>query len=215
MTYDSLSERRDGQVGKPAPRTSLARLLAGLAGISESAYLAVVSSSQSLHETGTGGHSLLTLLALFAVAFGAYLVAIRIANRAPQNGRLLSLIVGAGIVFRLTLLFSDPIEEIDLYRYLWDGSVLNQGVSPFRYSPHQVLAAQSESDLPDELARLVRLRDKCAGDDDNPEKGSFRRAADDLSPCEPSGVWRMCLVDAAHCAALRTHDFDEGVVCRV
>src|SRR4029077_9579631 len=45
------------------------------------------------------------------------------------------------------------------YRYLWDGSVATQGVSPFRYSPHQVLAAESGSDLPNELARLVRLRD--------------------------------------------------------
>ncbi|MBI3863080.1 MAG: hypothetical protein HY290_14405 [Planctomycetia bacterium] len=134
-------------------------VLAGLACISELAYLAVVSSSQSLHETGTGGHSLLTLLALIAATFGVYLFAISIAARAPQDRRLFWLIVGSGIAFRITLLLSDPIEEIDLYRYLWDGSATIQGVSPFRYSPHQVLAASAESDLPDDLARLVRLRD--------------------------------------------------------
>jgi len=133
--------------------------LAGLALISELAYLAVVFSSQSLHETGTGGHSLLTLLALFAGTFGVYLLAIRIASLAPQDGRLTWLIVGSAVMFRLTLLFSDPIEEIDLYRYLWDGSVTIQGISPFRYSPHQVLAAATEAELPDDLARLVSLRD--------------------------------------------------------
>jgi hypothetical protein len=133
--------------------------LAVLALVSELAYLTVVASSQSLHEAGTGGHSLLTLLALFAGTFGAYLLAIRIAVRAPQDRRLVWLIVGSGTIFRLTLLLSDPIEEIDLYRYLWDGSVTIQGVSPFRYSPHQVLAVSSDSDLPEDLARLVRLRD--------------------------------------------------------
>lgn len=130
-----------------------------LAGISELAYLAVVISSQSLHETGTGSHSLLILLALFAGAFAAYLIAIRIAGRVRQDGRLVLLIVGAGVLFRLTLLVSDPIEEIDLYRYLWDGSVITQGVSPFRYTPQQVLAASVNDDLPQDLARLVRLRD--------------------------------------------------------
>lgn len=139
-------------------RRSLA-VLAGLAFVSELAYLAVVSSSQSLHETGTGGQSLLTLLALFAGTFGIYLFAIRIAGRAPQDGRLFWTIVASGLIFRLTLLLSDPIEEIDLYRYLWDGSVVTQGVSPFRYSPHQVLAASADADLPDDLARLVKLRD--------------------------------------------------------
>jgi hypothetical protein len=130
-----------------------------LACISELVYLAVVFSSQSLHETGTGSHSLLTLLALFAAAFGAYLIAIRIASRAQEDGRLVVLIVGTGVLFRLTLLVSDPIEEIDLYRYLWDGSVVTQGVSPFRYTPQQVLAASVDDDLPEDLARLVRLRD--------------------------------------------------------
>src|SRR5260221_3917271 len=91
-------------------------VLPGLAVISELAYLAIVFSSQSLHETGTGGHSLLTLLALFAGTFGIYLYAIWIAGRVRHDGRLLWLIAGSGVIFRLTVLFSDPIEEIDLYR---------------------------------------------------------------------------------------------------
>ncbi|MBW3599467.1 MAG: hypothetical protein KY475_19620, partial [Planctomycetes bacterium] len=100
------------------------------------------------------------LLALFALQFGLYLGAIWLARRARQDGRLLALIVAAAVAFRVTLLFSDPIEEIDLYRYLWDGAVATEGVSPFRYSPYQVLAAPADADLPSDLARLVKLRDR-------------------------------------------------------
>jgi hypothetical protein len=133
--------------------------LAGLAAISWAAYLAIVLSAQSLHEAGSGRHSLLVLLALFCVAFVCYLAAIRVALRAAQTRRLLALIVTTAILFRVTLLFSRTIEEIDLYRYLWDGAVSTQGVNPFRYAPQQVLAATDDGSLPDDLARLVRLRD--------------------------------------------------------
>jgi hypothetical protein len=81
------------------------------------------------------------------------------ASRARQDGRLLAVIVVASVAFRITLLFSDPIEEIDLYRYLWDGSATLAGVDPFRYSPAEVLAPSEGSDLSPDLARLAALRD--------------------------------------------------------
>lgn len=122
-------------------------------------YLAVAFSARSLHEAGSGDHALLTLLALFGVAFGLHLVALRIAIRLPDGRSLLAIVWVGAVVFRLTLLLSDSIEEIDLYRYVWDGAVSTQGISPFRYSPQQVLAASADDALPDDLARLVRLRD--------------------------------------------------------
>jgi hypothetical protein len=130
-----------------------------LALVSALAYAGVALSGQSLHEEGRADHSLLSILALFGVAFGCYLIAIRVAVRAPQDGPLLGLIVLAAVIFRLTLLASDPIEEIDLYRYLWDGQVSKSGVDPFRYSPAQVLVASPGDALPEDLARLVSLRD--------------------------------------------------------
>src|SRR4051812_8047011 len=123
--------------GAPLGRKRLAPLgiLAMLALVSALAYLAIALSGQSLHEEGRTDHSLLSVLAFFALTFGCYLAAIRVAVRARQDGQLLGLIVLAAVIFRLTLLFSDPIEEIDLYRYLWDGLVSKSGVDPFRYSP--------------------------------------------------------------------------------
>jgi hypothetical protein len=134
--------------------------LAGLGCVSWLAYLAIAFSAQSLHEAGSGRQSLLGLLALFGCAFACYIAAIRLALRAPQTRPLLILIVIAGILCRVTLLFSNSIEEIDLYRYLWDGAVVTQGVSPFRYAPQQVLAATDDGTLPPDLERLVRLRDE-------------------------------------------------------
>ena len=61
------------------------------------------------------------------------------------------------IVFRAIMIGSLPIQEVDLYRYLWDGTVACQGISPFQYSPASVLSAiNSPSDDPD-LAHLANL----------------------------------------------------------
>jgi len=69
------------------------------------------------------------------------------------------LIVGAAIVFRMTMLFSIPIQEVDIYRYFWDGTVTSQGISPFRYPPAQVLAADANDSTDPQLQRLTNLRD--------------------------------------------------------
>jgi len=136
--------------------------LSVLALASLGAYAAVARVGRSLHAAGPGGLPLPAILGLFGVAFGGYAAAIRVAVGARQDGRLLALIVAASVAFRITLLFSDPIAEVDLYRYLWDGSATLAGVDPFRYSPAEVLAAPARGPLPADLARLVALRDGSA-----------------------------------------------------
>ena len=79
---------------------------------------------------------LATVLLVFAMMFGVYLVALRAAIHADQDPR--AIIIGFAVLFRITLLPSEPIQEIDIYRYVWDGLVAQQGVSPFRFSPQQV-----------------------------------------------------------------------------
>ena len=102
---------------------------------------------------------ILAVLALFGVAIACYFVAIRFALRAPQDRRLLLAIPVPGIAFRAIMLPSVPIQEIDIYRYLWDGQVTAHRISPFRYSPQQVLDASVDRPLPGDLGELVRLRD--------------------------------------------------------
>ncbi|QDU98996.1 hypothetical protein [Lignipirellula cremea] len=102
---------------------------------------------------------ILALLVLFAAAFLAYLMAIRLASRAAPGRRLMGLIVGSAVLFRVVLLFSAPIQEVDIYRYLWDGAASCAGVNPFRYSPQQVRLADSLPPDDPALVRLVAVRD--------------------------------------------------------
>ncbi len=45
-------------------------------------------------------------------------------------------IFSAAIVCRLVLLFTEPVLENDYFRYLWDGHVFSQGISPYAYAPN-------------------------------------------------------------------------------
>ena len=97
------------------------------------------------------------VLLLFGLAFAIYLISIQIASRTRHDPRMIWLIVGAAVVFRLTVFFSLPIQEVDIYRYLWDGIVTSQGVSPFKFSPDQVKSCRLNNDQDPELEKLAGL----------------------------------------------------------
>ncbi|WP_417748378.1 hypothetical protein [Rosistilla oblonga] len=144
---------------RPHDRTAVAtRSLAVLAIVSIGLYAAIawLSWQFDYHAAGVD-RPILAVLGLFAVAFALYLIAIRIAAAGSGN---LKLVVVAAIGFRIVMLFSLPIQEVDIYRYLWDGAVSVSGVSPYQYSPQQVQdAAFSTTDDP-ELQRLIAVLDR-------------------------------------------------------
>ncbi|MFC1851290.1 hypothetical protein ACFL27_13925 [candidate division CSSED10-310 bacterium] len=45
------------------------------------------------------------------------------------------IIIMAGIIARLTLVFQEPIASDDIYRYIWDGKVQAHFINPYKYSP--------------------------------------------------------------------------------
>lgn len=72
-------------------------------------------------------------------AIAAYLGlanALKIAE--SQHKHLMLAIVGLAVSVRMVALFTCPILEIDYYRYLWDGKVVAQGISPYRFTPQEV-----------------------------------------------------------------------------
>lgn len=81
------------------------------------------------------------MLWLFGSQFACYWFALRLAVRLPPTGWLTSGIFAGACLFRSVLLPSIPMHEIDIYRYIWDGAVLADCVSPYRYSPQQVVEA--------------------------------------------------------------------------
>lgn len=86
-----------------------------------------------------------TLVSLVAIYFG---LKIKLQSRS-----LTWMIILFGISFRMMFLFVSPILEVDLYRYMWDGIVVNNSVSPYDFSPAQVLDRSNSSD-----PRLQKLK---------------------------------------------------------
>ena len=103
---------------------------------------------------------ILAALGLFGFTFLCYLIAIRVALSVRDGTRLLAVILLTSVLIRAVSLFSWPMLEIDINRYIWDGSVVLEGISPYRYSPEQALAGESDGRFPEDLRRLVELRDE-------------------------------------------------------
>jgi hypothetical protein len=106
---------------------------------------------------------LLTVLAIFGVAFAGYFGSIWFAVRIRPSRWLVTVLWIAAVAYRLIILPTVPIQEIDVYRYIWDGEVAAQGISPYRYPPSSVLKAvtvverQGEMPADETLRGLVHL----------------------------------------------------------
>lgn len=84
------------------------------------------------------------------------LLAVRLALAVRQSQRsLVWILVLFALGFRALMIAAPPILEIDYYRYLWDGRVANAGISPYRFSPAQVLEGTTSPD--EDFQRVVAL----------------------------------------------------------
>ncbi|MCZ6774843.1 MAG: hypothetical protein O7D34_00120 [Ignavibacteria bacterium] len=71
---------------------------------------------------------------------------------ASSDNRLLALIIGFAILFRLTLVPHAPVASDDIYRYIWDGKVAAHGINPFALSPNDsTLEFLHTTDLPSKV----------------------------------------------------------------
>lgn len=125
-------------------------------------YLAIAWLSRQFgQETLPKGRPTLWVLAWFGLAFLCYWVALVLVLRMPPCRHLLVGIFLCSALFRAVLLPTVPIHEIDIYRYMWDGAVLAEGISPYRFSPQQVRDALKDRPVADpELRRLVGRCDR-------------------------------------------------------
>jgi len=80
------------------------------------------------------------LLPGFMAAFGIYYFCCKkLATR-----QSLAFWLGVAVVARFLLLFSFPNLSDDVYRFIWDGRLLNQGINPFEQLPGYYLLAGNE-----------------------------------------------------------------------
>ncbi|MGB7115081.1 MAG: polyprenol phosphomannose-dependent alpha 1,6 mannosyltransferase MptB [Anaerolineales bacterium] len=88
------------------------------------------------------GSYVVSFLAYFLIAAAAYALAVARLNR----DRLpLTAIWVFAILFRLILLGTDPTLSDDVYRYIWDGHLLNQGINPFSLPVNSPLLDQYDT----------------------------------------------------------------------
>ena len=129
-------------------------------------YLAITWLSFSCEQSDPEAtRPLLTVVALFTIAGLGYLFVCWQAiwkrtelGLRESNFDGLKIVFAFGVVFRLVLLFSVPIQEVDLYRYIWDGTVTSQGISPYEYSPLEVERFPTEG-VPSYRTRLTERAD--------------------------------------------------------
>ncbi|MEM6655664.1 MAG: hypothetical protein AAF596_07675 [Planctomycetota bacterium] len=109
----------------------------------------------------TAERPILLVIAIYAAAFVPCWIATRLAARLPSTRRLVGWVIGSSVLFRLLVLPTPPFQEIDIYRYLWDGAVVGRGESPYAYPPAAVEGAiaklrSGEAVADGRLAKLAR-----------------------------------------------------------
>lgn len=135
-------------------------LLASLAVVQTVIYGAIYWLSHAFaYGSARPDRPILLMLALFFASFLLYLAAIRAALGCKDRAGLSWAIVISALVFRGVLLPTAPIQEVDIYRYLWDGATVAHGVNPYRHPPAHALAAEPARNRHDDLQKLVELRE--------------------------------------------------------
>ncbi|MEM9675722.1 MAG: polyprenol phosphomannose-dependent alpha 1,6 mannosyltransferase MptB [Cyclobacteriaceae bacterium] len=81
------------------------------------------------------------LLSVYTLAFLAYLLCILLAN----SIKLTYWLVGVAILGRLLLLPTEPNLSDDIYRFVWDGRLIQQEVNPFAYLPSELMNGKADS----------------------------------------------------------------------
>jgi hypothetical protein len=143
-------------------RLAIAFWAAGIAvsgGVAAQAWL----SRSFIYGEGHRARPILVFVAVFLASSAAYATSV-FASRtlaAPLSRPKVMALWGLALFSRVFFLGSNPIQEDDFYRYLWDGNTVLAGVHPYRYAPEEVQgAAPGDSDAA--LLRLARERTRSA-----------------------------------------------------
>jgi alpha-1,6-mannosyltransferase len=125
-------------------------------------HVAIMLQSPRFVSTDASDPSEIVVLLLCELAAcGLYLIIVGTV-RTHYLGRFhLAGIILVGVVLRLIMMQSTPVQGSDYYRYLWDGAVTANGISPYVYSPANILQNQiSDEDVSPNLQQLAQKSEK-------------------------------------------------------
>ena len=119
----------------------------GLQGLLGFCLLGVLNIAMTLAAIWSHSFSDNLFLAIVTLQALLCLVAINIARHADPFHALAAVIAG-GVIIRLILVIEPPLLSDDIYRYIWDGRVVNAGYNPFAHVPADpVLAPLRDADI--------------------------------------------------------------------
>lgn len=80
------------------------------------------------------------VIASWLLLFGGYFF---IASE-EHTGKQLRWLIAIAILFRLSFLFAVPALSDDFYRFIWDGSLIREGINPYLYLPSSIISFNEE-----------------------------------------------------------------------
>jgi hypothetical protein len=90
------------------------------------------------------------VISLFTFLFAAYYVFYK-----SFSGTHFRFLLFAGILFRVLLLFSVPNLSDDVYRFIWDGRLMVNGVNPYAHLPAEIMESASLPGITQELFKQL------------------------------------------------------------
>jgi len=126
-----------------------------LMGSLQAAFYGLIAVRSDTFAFGASDRPVLAVVVLFVAATLCYFVALACVLRWNVHAVDWPVVVLFAVLGRLILLPSQPILEIDFYRYLWDGRAVLSGANPYHYSPFEIEEAAFDREPPDEVTGLV------------------------------------------------------------
>lgn len=124
--------------------TRIWTILLGILFILATSFLAIVPTQSDFPYIAIG----------FLCCFAIYFLLFKI----PLQGKELNFFIGVAIIARVILVFTFPNFSDDIYRFIWDGHLINSGLNPFEYLPKDALARDIDG-LSTELYGLMNSQD--------------------------------------------------------
>lgn len=92
-------------------------------------------------------------LPILSLTILVHLIAVWRLSSSADSRKLVAFILLAGLALRAPLFFMPVARTADYHRYLWDGALLANGISPYRWTPEQAMKGEVDSPTVQRLAR--------------------------------------------------------------